>query len=236
MTHHCYDLEVTPNCFTATFLDIATNKQLIKDYCIADIKNDAIEMARLKALMNVIVFEISERRNDIHLLKLFLQDKKFLVGYNNHKYDDWVIAHILAYYEKYKKATFKDITTILYKLSNDIIRVENYVEINLRNDDYIRLAKSTFESIDLMRLHYLDKYFISLKQVSIKIKWYNILDYSPPAPTREDCVVYYGHDNVELVKKLNHFERFTTKGEIANLLYYNLNDVLITFTLLLGWS
>ena len=75
-----YDLEVLQNIFIMVCRDLKTGDQK--------------------------VYEISNRKNDIEIIKsMFNKVNSVYCGYNNHHYDDIIINFILSYYPKGKSVS-----------------------------------------------------------------------------------------------------------------------------------
>ena len=146
------------------------------------------------------VFHIGLGNYDCSDLKKFLHTRMVLVGYNNHFYDDPMLRFILSY-------SGEKINKELYNLSgmlvNDGFRGDKTI-LGLR---YPRNKYYTWNSIDLMRMLGLDMIGVSLKQISMNLKWSKVQD----MPIEHDQIAR--DEDLEMV------------------LGYNLNDVLITLEL-----
>ena len=221
---YIYDIECVINAFTVIFLDVNTPKVLIEDYINADI-NKNIEHKKI-ALSNINhkEFIIFNNTNNLQVLVQFLKSANCatLVGYNNVKYDNLLLDYILQNSTLLNTYNIDRITNTLYNLSQDVV---SYMKIGTYRKDFNIKYSGKYTSIDLMKLHGLDKKFISLKQVSISLKWYRVEDYTPPDITTEE-IFKYGYAG-----KIEWYDRYVLSEHIMGLLAYNLNDVLITYML-----
>jgi hypothetical protein len=120
-----------------------------------------------------------------------------LVGYNNDSYDNPMLRYLMSYNGS---KVNQDLYNLSTKLVSDIYRTDRAI-MALR---YPRAIKYNWKSIDLMRILAFDKLGISLKQVSINLKWHKIQD-----------------------MPIHHTATLQAE-EIPLVLGYNLNDVLIT--------
>jgi hypothetical protein len=224
MASYVYDIENVVNFFSIRFIDVNVNENLVDGYIQADIKKDIYLKAKLISKMNVVTFIITDNINEINKLITFLRDKNtnVLIGYNNFSYDDVILDYILqnsAVLNTYKPTMLNN---RLYELGRDIIAYQN---IGSYRKDY-NIAKSrVYTSIDLMKLHGLDKLRVSLKQVSIALKWYRVEDYTPP-PITDAERMKYGY-----IGDVAWYDRYVLPEHIPLMLEYNLNDVLITLKL-----
>lgn len=132
-----YDEETFPNFFCATF--IALHSEEIKQFIIDETKNDSA------------------------LLKQFVQDK-WLIGYNNHDFDDIILNYILS---SSQIVTAHDI----YKLAQLIINTEN----PWLNPFIKRLKRfSQYKSVDLIRLLFSKALRVGLKELQVTMNWPNV--------------------------------------------------------------
>jgi len=171
-----YDIEVFPNFFSVIFIDIKSNEQK--------------------------TFVIYKNRNDLNNLRIFLNNKLLLIGYNNIYYDGAILHYLLENYSSNTNELLESLFYISNKLISDESRFDKSLrELRKENSDY------GFYQLDLMKILAFDKMGISLKQTSINLKWYKVQDLPLP----------YDH-NIQ-------------DNEVDLVLKYNLNDVLITFEL-----
>lgn len=170
-----------------------------------------------------------------------------MYGFNNHKYDKLMIAALLMYQSNYN--TTGELIAKLYSISQDIInnRDDKFYSDNNQLIKNLKSYKLPYKDIDIMEVFALNKvgtgtndkgdkiYFgKSLKQTSINIKWYELLEYTIPPISEKDKYFYEKHPtyknyDIEQLNKLipNQFNRYIIDEWIEPLLHYNKNDVLI---------
>lgn len=174
-----------------------------------------------------------------------------LFGYNNASYDNLMMAAILANCMRFDNA--KDFIYNLYLISKKIISLQDNPDLAKR--DYVinslRKFKLPYTSIDVMKVFALNKVgkmtdkngntvYIpkGLKQVSINLKWYELLEYTMPPITEKDKHFYdtfkddlgnsyKGMTVEELNKVIKVWDRFILEEYIPEMMHYNLNDVFI---------
>jgi hypothetical protein len=165
-----YDLEVLPNFFCGVFEAIDSDK------CV--------------------VYEISNEKNDSHLIKVMAMNFT-LVGYNNHHYDDLFINMLLKE---------KDITNEkLYYLSSLCVkRKECLTDNEKRHLNKYKYNKS-FDSIDVLTMLASSKLRVSLKHLQVKIKWHRVqdfeVDWTQPLPEIDwETLIDYCINDVKSLK------------------------------------
>lgn len=174
-----------------------------------------------------------------------------LFGYNNASYDNLMMAAILANCMRFDNV--KDFIYNLYLISKKIISLQDNPDLAKR--DYVinslRKFKLPYTSIDVMKVFALNKVgkmtdkngntvYIpkGLKQVSINLKWYELLEYTMPPITEKDKHFYdtfkddlgnsyKGMTVEELNKVVKVWDRFILEEYIPEMMHYNLNDVFI---------
>jgi hypothetical protein len=180
-----------------------------------------------------------------------IQVRTDLFGYNNASYDNLMMAAILANCMRFDNA--KDFIYNLYLISKKIISLQDNPDLAKR--DYVinslRKFKLPYTSIDVMKVFALNKVgkmtdkngntvYIpkGLKQVSINLKWYELLEYTMPPITEKDKHFYdtfkddlgnsyKGMTVEELNKVVKVWDRFILEEYIPEMMHYNLNDVFI---------
>lgn len=164
-------------------------------------------------------------------------------GYNSSKYDRLMVAALLSYYgivDNTKKLIEK-----LYEVSQLIISNQDNKEALSNNYIYKTLStfKLPYKDVDIMKIFALNKvgkgtnskgetiYFgKSLKQTSINLKWYELLEHDLPPITEKDAhfyTKYYGLTIEELNKIVNKWDRYIIDEWIPDIMHYNANDVFI---------
>lgn len=247
-----FDIEILPNIFTVCIVDFQSYLDIFKD--IVGEKGNAVPLtdklsveeikSRLKKV-KVSEFEISEFKDDTEELIKFLATcsphetngvihRTDLIGFNSNRYDDLMIAAFLMNYRQVE--TKEKLITYLYETSKKIIKSQK--EGQHWDDPFIadlRNYKLPYYSIDVMRIFALDKIFKSLKQTSINIKWYELLEHDLPPITDVDRHYYDDVRNYyvictleELNELIDKWDRYIIPEYLDDFKHYNLNDVFIT--------
>lgn len=268
---YAYDIEVLPNYFGITIVDMKDYFDKFKDACNIKIKKGKeirtprplTEKLKVKDIVSTLdtikcwQFDITDY-DDSQLLKMIAfinglaphKDKDgnqhitYMYGFNSFKYDKLMTACLLMY-------SFEDIKFLLKKLyttSQDIIRLQDDREA-FRHDYYMRTLcdyNLPYKDIDIMKIFALNKvgsmvndkgekiyYGKSLKQTSINIKWYELLEWELPPISEID---YYLYANVPRYKGLtppqldaiiNKWDRLMVEAYRKPMNHYNKNDVFI---------
>lgn len=259
------DVEVTPNLFSITFVDLndylnkcnCNNEKgnpipLVQKYTVKEIKK-LLETIKRKQfvitdyddsqLLNMYVYI-----NDMRSKYIKVDDKNVpfrtdLYGFNILKYDNLMIAAFLMYFDRYDNTA--SLIKKLYEISKDIIRLQNENEFDKSLDIY-RKYKLPYASVDVMKVYALNKvgastdkngnksYFgKSLKQTSINLQWYELLEFRLPPISDKDRIYYMTNSryktmtNEELTFIIKPFDRYVIKEYLDEMLRYNLNDVFI---------
>ena len=167
-------------------------------------------------------------------------------GYNSNSYDKIMIAGLLMYYGQTNSS--KELITKLHELSRHIIDLQNNEE--LRRHDYtlsiINKYPLPFTNVDIMTIFALNKvgnmvdkdgskkyYGKSLKQTSINLQWYELLEYELPPISDKDIHYYksnsiYKDLNLEQLNILvSKWNRYMIDEWIEPTLHYNDNDTFI---------
>lgn len=173
-----------------------------------------------------------------------------LFGFNNVGYDDILIQAFMMYFNmkgktKYLIEFLKDISDKIISLQSDKSMFYEDKELEL-----IRQYKLPYASVDVQKVFGLNsasvnvdkdtgervKFGKSLKQTSINLKWYELLDFKLPPITeeeneayyRKDIVKYHNYSAAQLNKLItNDFDRYVMPEYVDDMLHYNLNDVYI---------
>ena len=173
-----------------------------------------------------------------------------LYGFNNQGYDDLMIKTFLMYYNRFDKTKY--LIDKLKEVSDKIIRLQSdktafYEDKEL---EMIRKYKLPYATVDLQQVFSLhsatvnidkdtgerQKFGKSLKQTSINLKWYNLLDFNLPpideeendAFYRKDIIKYHNYNATQLNKLItNDFDRYVLPKYVEPMLHYNKNDVFI---------
>ena len=170
-----------------------------------------------------------------------------LYGFNNYSYDNLMIAALLSYYVQADSS--KELITRLYETSKTIIKSQDDFEA-FKNDFYLNSLKQfklPYVGIDVMRIFALNKASViidkdtgerksvpkGLKQTSINLQWYELLEYELPPITDKDAHFYSKMDNYrgmdadKLNRLIGKWDRYIIDEWIPDMMHYNLNDVYI---------
>lgn len=236
-----YDIEVTRNYFGICFVDLRSYLDVFKD--IVDSKGEAVPLidklsvAEIKErLASVTKYRFSLYEDDasqLFSLLSWLQYKADYFGYNNANYDRLMLNALLMYYSQFK--TSKALIKFLYETSQLIIRVSNNDALWVDNfTKMLMLNHTEFRDLDLFQIFRLDHFHKSLKQTSINIKWYNLLEYHMPPISELDAHYYSNLPEAKglTIEELNtiyksSFERYLPIEYKEEMEEYNDNDVFI---------
>lgn len=169
-----------------------------------------------------------------------------MFGYNSSRYDKLMIAALLMFVNQ--TDSVKELITKLYETSKRIIELQNNNEMS-RSDYFLtslRKYKIPYTDIDVMTIFALNKvgkgtdvkgnviYFgKSLKQTSINLQWYELLEYELPPIDDKDAHFYNkdfrykGFTNRQLNELIDKWDRFIIDEWISSMMHYNKNDVFI---------
>lgn len=236
-----YDIEVTRNYFGVCFVDLNHYLEVFKD-CVDD-KQEAIplidklsvtEIKNRLATVKRYRFSIFEDDDsELYPLLNWLQYEADYFGYNNNKYDRLMLSALLMYYNQFDKPSklieflYNTSQRIIRNSDNDVLWQDNFTNMLMKN-------RLNFRDLDLFQIFRLDHFHKSLKQTSINIKWYNLLEYHMP-PISELDAHYYNRLSeakglsIEQLNRLyrNSFERYLHPAWKKKMEEYNDNDVFI---------
>lgn len=171
-----YDIEVFPNVFSCTLKNTENNQ--------------------------VVVFEISNRKNQVQQLVQFFKNSECLFcGYNNIHYDNPIISFIILN-ERTIPNDYLKITKKLFDLSDIIVNSEDFE--SWKEYKYA----NPFDTLDLLTMLFSQKLRVGLKEMQVTMQYKNVQEYE------------------------GDFNKPLPDEEIDNMLAYNLNDVLSTEELL----
>ena len=245
-----YDWEVYKNFACVTFIHTTTPKALIDAYIQVDIDylqvkhkldntkeieslDDNIELqlqfnkyknikAKLLTAMNAKTFFIFYNSEDtsknicqLAELIMFFRNHKVLMGYNSYNYDSIITDYIMCQGHKYNNQTGKNLNNIhilseLKRVSDNVIRATKEERYQMKFDWMPKNYKRMFEDYDIQKILYLDKTFVGLKSVAINLRWHRI----------QELPI--------------HFDSEISPKDGFTIYDYNVNDVLITFTLVMN--
>ena len=188
-TRSIYDIEVYPNLLLVCFKDYESGEKK-HYYCYVDPVT-------------------GEKINQIpELTKHILNRCQWLVGYNNHDYDDIIIKSLYIDPKTLNTSDASVVVNHCYSLSQRIIICQSKEEHF--PDSYLYTKIKKFESYDVIELlNTIDR--TSLKQLAINLRWHRIQDLPYPPDTyikREqlDAVIDYCYNDVNILEAaLNYY-------------------------------
>lgn len=265
-----YDVEVLPNFFSITIVDIGDYLRTFADACVINAKGkktpvpltQIYTVAEIKEKLNKVnrkCFYITDT-DDSQLLSMLgyinnmrphYNDERIAIrsdmfGYNSSSYDRLMVAALLMFANQTNNT--KELITKLYDTSKNIISLQDNKEMS-RTDYFLsslRKYSLPYKDVDVMTIFALNKvgkgtndkgetvYFgKSLKQTSINLQWYELLEYELP-PISDLDVHYYNKNNrykymsySQLNQLIDKWDRYIIPEWIDDMMHYNLNDVYI---------
>ena len=173
-----------------------------------------------------------------------------IYGFNIQGYDDLMIKTFLMNFNRFDNT--KELIMYLYKISKKIIDLQNdknafYEDKEL---DLIRHYRLPYKTVDVQKIFALHsagvnidkesgkriKFAKSLKQTSINLKWYQLLDFKLPPIDEEEYNNYWrkqkGTYSLLSLDELNKiittdFDRYVLPKYVEHMLDYNFNDIYI---------
>ena len=265
-----YDVEVLPNFFSITIVDLNDYLKTFEDCNDGSKKKKSIPLIqklsvkKIKSRLSKIKqykFWISDFNDDMllemigfinNLQPRFINEEKTkairndMFGYNSGGYDKLMIAALLMYYNNTNNT--KELIYKLYEVSKHIISMQNNKDL-ARNDYLLNELKNyslPYTDIDVMTIFALNKcgkgvdkdgntiYFPkSLKQTSINLQWYELLEHELPPISNIDAHLYYkipkfkGIDIDGLNRLIGKWDRLMIPEWVDDVIHYNTNDVFI---------
>ncbi len=254
------DIEIFQNLFSATFVDLQDYLKVFKD-CGEKALTECLNVAEIESRLDKVksdIFYISDT-DDSQLLSLveYINSKEAhfendvpvrydVFGYNNQAYDDMLFKAFMMYFNRFDNT--KQLITKLKEVSDKIISLQDDKDAfwKDRELDLIRKYPLPWATVDLFKVYALNssgvnidkdtgerkKFGKSLKQVSINLKWHNLLDFKLPPIDDEEGDVYRKKDTYRGMtnEQLNHlitndFDRYILPKYVEPMLHYNKNDV-----------
>jgi hypothetical protein len=172
-----------------------------------------------------------------------------LFSFNGSGYDDYMIKALLMYFNRFD--TTKALLAKLKSISDKIIALQREKDLFYADKEIevIRKYRLPYASVDLQRVYGLNaatvvvdkdsgerqKFGKSLKQTSINLKWWQLLEFTLPPIDEEEYNLYwrkqaeYKGMTLEYLNKIvtNDFKRYVLPKYIKPMLHYNKNDVFI---------
>lgn len=267
---YAYDVEVLPNFFSVTIVDIGDYLKMFSDVCTINKKGNKTP---IPLIQKYTVKEIKEKLSKVKRKSFYITDtddsqllsmlgylnqmtphydensipvRSDMFAYNSSKYDKLMIAALLMYANQTN--TTKELITKLYDTSKTIISLQDNPEMSKR--DYflssLRKYNLPYIDIDVMTIFALNKiskgedskgntiYFgKSLKQTSINLQWYELLEHELPAISEKD-IHFYNKDfrykdmpASQINQLIDKWDRYIISEWIDDIMHYNLNDVFI---------
>lgn len=260
-----HDVEILPNFFSITFVNIVDYVAKFEDAVKVKIKKGKEIKEPIPLVEKFSVKEIIDKLDSVETKQFYITDKDdsqllsmvgfinsmnpsthHCFGFNSLSYDGLMISCLLMYIGIYN--TTRELITKLYETSKKIIELQDNKDAS--NKDYyltsLRENKLPYTNIDIFRIFALNKigaytkedgskgYFgKSLKQTSINIKWYELLEYELPPIDEEEALIYdkkpkySGLTIEELNKYIDKWDRYILDKYIPSMMHYNRNDVFI---------
>ena len=254
------DIEIFQNLFSATFVDLQDYLKVFKD-CGEKALTECLTVAEIESRLDKVksdIFYISDT-DDSQLLSLveYINSKEAhfendvpvrydVFGYNNQSYDDMLFKAFMMYFNRFDNT--KQLIAKLKEVSDKIISLQDDKDAfwKDRELDLIRKYPLPWATVDLFKVYALNssgvnidkdtgerkKFGKSLKQVSINLKWHNLLDFKLPPIDDEEGDVYRKKDAYRGMtnEQLNHlitndFDRYILPKYVEPMLHYNKNDV-----------
>lgn len=255
------DIECFTNLFSATFIDLQDYLQTFKD-CEGKALTECLSVAEIESRLESVksdIFYVSDT-DDSQVLKLasYINSKEAhfdeagnpvrydVYGYNNQAYDDMMFKSFMMYFNRFDNS--KQLCAKLKEINDKLISLQDDKDAlwKDRELDLIRKYRLPWATVDLFKVYALNsagvnvdkdtgerkKFGKSLKQVSINLKWHNLLDFTlPPIDDEEGDIyrkkdAYRGMTNEQIGHLItNDFDRYILPKYIKPMLHYNKNDV-----------
>lgn len=258
----CVDLEVFENMISFTFVDLKDYLNKFAD-CKGAL-TDGLTVEEITSRLDSVkswIFYVSDT-DDSQMLSIidFFErmrpvehedgsvDRYDLYGYNNQGYDDMLIKAFLMYWNRFDNT--KQLCLFLKEVNDKMILLQDDKDALWQDKllNLIRKYRVHYVTVDLFKIFALNsagvnvdkdtgerkKYGKSLKQVSINLKWYNLLDFKLPPIDDEEGDIYRKRDAYRGMtnEQLNHlitadFNRYLLPKYVEPMLHYNKNDVFL---------
>lgn len=208
--------------------------------------DDHMLLELVSFINNMAAHYVTKYDNDVPYQEAIRTD---CFGFNSLSYDDTMIKAFMMYFNQF--TTTKALLQYLYNLSKKITAPGFNKEL-FYEDSQLKLIRNyrlPYQTIDVQLVYGLHavsagedketkekvKFGKSLKQTSINIKWYNLLDFVLPPIDLEEKTLFYDKVNetkgmsVEQLNSYitNDFDRYVKTEYIEGMLKYNANDCFI---------
>ena len=254
------DVEVLPNFFGITIINL--NDYLNKFHDATDEKGKQIPLVQCLTVSEIkkrldtidcVQFYISDKvDNSIQIASYFSQlrvkeQPYHIYSYNGKSYDNLIIAYFLMFWQNYDNSS--KLCEDIYRFSRKIIEHQDDYSI-IKNDFEYKATKSyklPYVDLDVMRIFALNKAGVrtdpktgekvatpkGLKQTSINLQWYELLEYSMPPICDKDYQLYWKYPGYKglTADELNHriatWDRLILPEYVDDMMHYNRNDCFI---------
>ena len=143
-----YDIEVFPNVFILT--------------------------AKNTESCNKVVYEISDRRNDLpYIRELFTNKRIIYCGFNVIHYDNPLVSFLLLHYDELICKPVWEICKAIKKLSDEIIDSKDGQYSSWSKYKYADL----FPTLDLLTMLWSSKLRVGLKELQVTMNYHNVEEY-----------------------------------------------------------
>lgn len=267
---YAYDVEILPNFFSITIVNVGDYLRTFADACVINKKGNKIPVPLTQIYT---VEEIKEKLDKVQRKCFYITDtddsqllpmlgylnemrphytderiavRSDMFAYNSSKYDRLMVAALLMFANQTNST--KELITKLYETSKNIISLQDNPEMS-RSDYFLsslRKYSIPYKDIDIMTIFALNKvgkgvnskgetiYFgKSLKQTSINLQWYELLEHELP-PISDVDIHFYNKDyrykdmTYDQINQLvDKWDRYVIPEWITDIMHYNLNDVFI---------
>ncbi len=229
--------------------EIKSRLDSVKNYKFYISDTDDSQLLELVAFINQMqpIYEtIEDAQGNIKQIPI----RYDLFGFNCEGYDDLMIKAFLMYYNRFDKSEY--LCKKLKEVNDKIISLQSHKQAFYEDKELelIRKYRLPYATVDVQQIFALhsatvnvdkdtgerQKFGKSLKQTSINLKWYNLLDFTLPPITEEENTLFYRKNIVkyhnysaEQLNKIitNDFDRYVMPQYVQPMLDYNINDVFI---------
>ena len=246
---------VDVNDYLKTFVDANDGKNpipLVQKYTVAEIKEKLANVKKHKYYItdkdDSQLIQMLGCINNMrpHLTNEGVAVRTDMFGYNSSRYDRLMVAGLLMLHDQTNST--KELITKLYELSKKIIDLQDNYEV-AKNDYFLNSLKKynlPYVDVDVMSIFALNKvgkgedangnttYFgKSLKQTSINLQWYELLEHELPPISDKDVELYWKDERHQglsaeyLNQLIDKWDRYILDEWIDDTMHYNENDVFI---------
>lgn len=260
---YAYDIEAKRNLFSVTIVDIGDYLNKFKDICNENGKPipliKKLSVSELKDRLNNVkkwqfcitdfdssqLLPLASFINSLYKKEENGKNIRYdLYGYNSSNYDRMMISAFLMFYRNCVNT--KSLCNKLYHVSKILVSRDNQSP-KIKNLLFnMRKFGLPYVDVDVMTLFGLNAatagkdeqgnlkfYPKSLKQVSINLQWYDLLEYQSPVITENEFALYSslkeyeGYTLDQLNEMVEEWDKFAMPEHISEMMRYNLNDVFI---------